>query len=303
VQWIADDHRQAGAGGQPVDETVQLRSAARDDDPLHCRTRVRSGVVVERPTDLVHEVLGRGGHGARDHRQLLTSAVRGEVLLHPLGLLQRHAELLGDGVGHVLTAHQQNPDEPWHACAVHHDIGHPSTDVDQCLGSDGEVRLPAHRPKHGERRQVDARDVQPGVLGAADVREDGLALGRDEQAAQHPGTVGVRDLLQREEVQHGLLDRDREKVGDVKGQAATQLRLGHPRQIHLPHDHPLIRHPDHDPFVREPGGRPQVLERRRDGFFVHDLAVAHRTVREHDLAEAVEGGSASTEGQLRRPDH
>ncbi len=89
----------------------------------------------------------------------------------------------------------------------------------------------------------------------------------------------------------------------MKGQALAQFRLFHPRQVHLPDDHPLVGDPEDHLLVGEPGGGPEMLQGLRHGLFIDDLAVADRTFRENDLAESVERDTAPTEGQLRRPDH
>ena len=57
-------------------------------------------------------------------------------LLDRLGLVGRDAEALGDRVGDVAAAHEQDAHEARHAALVDDDVGDARADVDERLGLD-----------------------------------------------------------------------------------------------------------------------------------------------------------------------
>ena len=160
--------------------------------PLDRDAGVRRGVVVERAADLGDEVLRRRGDRAHEVAERRVEAgvpgAPADGLLHDLRLRERHAELLGDGVGDVLAADEQDADEARHAAAVDDDVRHPGADVDERLGLDLGAGLPAEGAQHGERREVHAVDPQARLLGAADVGQHRLAGRGDQQAPERAGS-------------------------------------------------------------------------------------------------------------------
>jgi hypothetical protein len=116
----------------------------------------------------------------------------------------RDAHALGDGVGDVLTAHQQDSHEAGDPALVHDDVGDPRTDVDQRLdrGAHAEVVGLGHRAQHRERREVNLRRGQPRPLHRVDGRVDHVARRRHEQPAQDAGAALGGEVLQRVEVEH-----------------------------------------------------------------------------------------------------
>ena len=78
-----------------------------------------------------------------------------------------------------------------------------------------------------ERLEVDAREPQAGLLAGRDVAVDQLAVGDDEQDAPDELAVVVRPLAEDVVVEHGLLDRDRERLlGAVADRVLELLRVG-----------------------------------------------------------------------------
>ena len=211
-------------------------------------------------------------------------------LLDGLGLVERHAEALGDSVGDVGAAHEQDADEARDAALVDDDVGHVGPDVDQGLGA-GRAEAAARgdeAAEHGEAGQVDGRRVQAGPLDGGERVADHVAGGGHEQHAQHPGAGLVGRLLERVEVQDRLLHRHRDEVLHLEGQARAELPGRQPRQVDLAHDHLLVGHADDDLLRAELRLRPELREGAGDRLDVDDLAVAHGAGRQSHLAEALE---------------
>ena len=120
----------------------------------------------------------------------------------------------------------------------------------------------------------------------------------DEQAAQDAAAALGGELLERVEVEHGLVDRHRHEVLHLEGERLLQLVDRHPGQVDLAHDDLLVRDADDDLLAAELGVRPELLDGGGDGVGVDDLAVADGTLGQGHLAELLEGDLTLAERQL-----
>ncbi len=223
------------------------------------------------------------------------------LLLDALGLLVRDAEALRDGVGDVGAAHQQDAHEARDPALVDHDVGDVGADVDEGLGL-GRLqpgRVHRHqRAQDGEGGEVDHLRGEAGLLNGEERAVDHVARGGDEQDAQHAAAGLVGELLERVEVQDGLLHRHRDVVLHLEGQGLLQLARRQPRQVDLADDDLLVRDADDDLLGGELRLRPELLDGLGDSVGVDDLAVPHRAGRQRHLTEPLERCAALAERQL-----
>jgi hypothetical protein len=219
------------------------------------------------------------------------------LLLDAFGLKVTQAGLLGDGVGHVLAAHQQNADEPGHAVGVHHDVRHPGADVDEGLGRDVDICCGGQGPQHREAGQIDRLRHQTCGLHGTDVGHHGLAGCGDEQPTRVRGAVDGNGF-DRVEVEYCLVDRHRQVVLHLEGQGLLQVGRGHLRQFDLAHDDPLVGDSQDHLLVAEPGRRPQVPNRLGDGSGVDDLTVTDSALGKRNLTELLKSDTLTSERQL-----
>ena len=112
-----------------------------------------------------------------------------------------------------------------------------------------------------------------------------------------PASLG--ELLERVEVQDGLVDRHRDEVLHLQRQRGAQLGQRQPRQVDLAHDHPLVGDPDGDLAAAEARLGPEQADGCGHRGGVHDLAVGDRAGRQGDLPEALERRRSLAERQLR----
>ncbi len=102
----------------------------------------------------------------------VTSGAAGtsSLLLDGFGLLDWNAHAVGNALGDVSAAHQQDSHEAWHPALGHDDVRDARSDIDECLGAAGEsepVDISEHA-KHREGVQVDARRREPGRFDRGD---------------------------------------------------------------------------------------------------------------------------------------
>ena len=223
------------------------------------------------------------------------------LLLEGLCLRHRHAHALGHRLGEVLAAHEQDADEAGHTGLVDDDVGDAGADVDQRL--DSPLR-PSWSVRPSERSTAkEERSTVVGVRPAFCAACTALRTISREAATSRPRSMRSPcrpvDLLQRVEVEHGVLDRHRDVVLHLEGRASffssSAWRHGRStwRTITF-----WFATPMHDLLARELGVGPQLLDGSAYGLDVDDLAVAHGPILEGNLAELREGDLALAERKL-----
>ena len=175
----------AELGLQALHESRHTASAAGDEDAADRRRLGLGQVVVERAADLLDERRRVAGH---DRRLPATAGVgrRGiGAALQILGRVDVDAEVVGDGLGDVVAADEQDPDEPRHALLVHHNVRDTAADADDrfgaAVGVEGGRGRVGERANEGKGNHVDRDGGQPGTLEGSDVGADHVALGGGEE--------------------------------------------------------------------------------------------------------------------------
>ena len=161
-------------------------------------------------------------------------------------------------------------------------------------------RLAPERAQHRERGEVDHRlAVRPAFWTAS-------TLARTiSRAAATSRPARVRTPLESVSSSTGWKSRTAWSTGigsevlHLEGQARGELVAGEPWQVHLAHDHPLVRDPEHDLLVAQLRWPPTAADRlRRRRSAVDDLAVVDGARGQHDLPETLERDPAAPEGQF-----
>jgi len=98
-----------------------------------------------------------------------------------------------------------------------------------------------------------------------------------------------RHRLQHLEVEHGVVERDRDELLGLEADRAREIGIGHGREVDGADDHPRSGDADPDLALLQAELAPQALDRGGDRAGVEDLALAHRVEGQCDLAERAEG--------------
>ena len=102
------------------------------------------------------------------------------------------------------------------------------------------------------------------------------------------GSPSRRHRLEHLEVEHRVVERDRDELGGLEADGAGQVGIGHVGHVDRADDD--ARPGDADPHLPllEAELAPQPLDRRGDLGGVEDLALAHRVERQGDLSEGAQ---------------
>jgi hypothetical protein len=130
------------------------------------------------------------------------------------------------------------------------------------------------RAHHAERREVDADDLQPGLLRRGDHAVDQVAAHRDDDDAG-PRAGGRLDAAERLEVEHGVVHRHRDVVRRLGAhELLEQLGIVDRRHVERAHHDPLVGDAEAH-LGAELGVGEQLAQLLGERQRIGDLAVAH----------------------------
>ena len=181
-------------------------------------------------------------------------------------------------------------------------------DDDGCVRGAGFVRQRLGQgPQKREGFQVDADELDSGLLAGDDVAVDEIAIGDDEQDAPGDSSLVVRFLAENVPIDHGLVDRNRQSlVGAEKDRVLELLDVVNPADLEDPDADAVVRDPEPNVLARKLGVLEERLQRICESLRVTKLAADDDPGREllpgelHELGRPVVANLRSC--QLRSAD-
>ena len=150
--------------------------------------------------------------------------------------------------------------------------------------------------EESERLQVDAEQANAGEPASLHVVGDQVAVRDDEEDALRRRAVGGGPFAEDLEVEHGLVDRDRERLLGAEAHGVGQLlRILDPRDLDGADADAVVREADPDVALGELVLPEELLERLGERLDLPHLAAGDHAGRQrragelHDLHRAVDG--------------